>query len=52
MEKQNEKAKGIIKSPSKSKKIKFIKTTGEQIDLNQALIEKSKKTTRNQGILY
>ena len=43
MEKQIEKAKVIIETPSKSKKVKFIKTTGEQIELNQALIEKSKK---------
>jgi transposase len=43
MEKQIQKAKVIIGTPSKGKKVKFIKTTGEQIVLNQALIEKSKK---------
>ncbi len=43
MEKQIEKARAIIETPSKSKKVKFIKTTGEQVVLNQALIEKSKK---------
>ena len=43
MEKQIEKAKTIIDTPSKSKKVKFIKTTGEQIELNQALVEKSNK---------
>lgn len=43
MEKQIEKARTIIETPSKSKKIKFIKTTGEQIVLNYALIEKSQK---------
>ena len=43
MEKQIEKARTIIETPSKSKKIKFIKTTGEQIVLNHALIEKSLK---------
>jgi transposase len=43
MEKQIEKARAIIKAPSKGKKVKFIKTTGEQAVLNQALIEKSKK---------
>jgi len=43
MEKQIEKAKVIIETPSKSKKVKFIKTTGEQIELNQTLIEKSNK---------
>jgi hypothetical protein len=43
MEKQIGKAKVIIETPSKSKKVKFIKTTGEQIELNHALIEKSNK---------
>ncbi len=43
MEKQIEKARTIIDTPSKSKKVKFTKTTGEQVVLNQALIEKSKK---------
>jgi hypothetical protein len=43
MEKQIEKAKVIIQNPSKSKKAKFIKTTSGQIELNQALVEKSNK---------
>lgn len=43
MNKQIEKAKVIIETPSKSKKVKFIKTTGEKSKLNQALIEKSNK---------
>lgn len=43
MEKQIEKARAIIETPSKSKKVKFIKTTGEQIEFNQALVEKSKR---------
>lgn len=43
MEKQIEKAKAIIEFPSKSKKVKFIRTTGEQMELNQTLIEKSNK---------
>ncbi len=43
MEKQIEKARAIIETPSKGKKLKFIKTTGEQVVLNQALIEKTKK---------
>lgn len=43
MEKQIEKARAIIETPSKGKRVKFIKTTGEQVVLNQALIEKSKK---------
>lgn len=47
MEKQIEKARTIIETPSKVKKAKFTKTTGEQIVLNQALI---KKTQRLLGI--
>ena len=43
MEKQIQKAMAIIETPSKGKKVKFIKTSGEQIVLNQALVEKSKK---------
>lgn len=43
MEKQIEKALTIVKNPSKGKKVKFIKTSGENPALNQALIEKTKK---------
>jgi transposase len=43
MEKQIEKARAIIETPSKGKKVKFIKTIGEHVVLNKALIEKSKK---------
>ena len=43
MEKQIEKAKQIIETPSKSKKLKFTKTAGEQIKLNEKLVEKTKK---------
>ncbi len=43
MEKQLEKAQTIIETPSKGKRVKFIKTQGERPVLNQALIEKSKK---------
>ena len=43
MEMQIEKAKTIIDSPSKNKKLKFIKSIGEKIELNQALVEKSTK---------
>lgn len=43
MEKQIQKAQAVIKTPSKGKRVKFIKTTGEHPVLNQALIEKSKK---------
>jgi len=43
MEKQIERAKTIIQTPSKGKKAKFTKTTGEQVVLNLALIEKSNK---------
>lgn len=43
MEKQIEKAKSIVKNPSKGKKTKFIRTTGEEVLINQELIEKTKK---------
>lgn len=43
MEKQIEKAKAVIKQPAKSKKTKFIKTNKHEIELNEALIEKTKK---------
>jgi hypothetical protein len=43
MEKQIQKAKTIIETPSKGKKVKFIKTSGEKVVLNQALVEKSHK---------
>jgi transposase len=43
MEKQIDKAKAIVQTPSKSKKVKFTKTKDEKIALNQALIEKTKK---------
>ena len=43
MEKQIEKAKYIITNPSKSKKLKFTKTNGKNIELNQKLIDKNHK---------
>jgi len=43
MEKQIEKAKSIIEKPSKNKKLKFTKSSGEQVELNEDLIEKTKK---------
>lgn len=43
MEKQIEKAKSIVESPSKNKKVKFTKTIDEKVELNTALIEKTKK---------
>ena len=43
MEKQIEKAKYIIDNPSKSKKIKFTKSNGQNIELNKKLIEKNQK---------
>jgi transposase len=43
MENQIKRAIAIIETPSKGKKVKFIKTTGEQVVLNQALVIKSKK---------
>lgn len=43
MEKQIERAKQIIENPAKSKKLKFTKTNGEKIELNQKLIDKNTK---------
>jgi hypothetical protein len=43
MEKQIEKAKYIVSNPSKNKKIKFIKANGQNVELNQNLIDKTKK---------
>lgn len=43
MEKQIEKAKYIIDNPGKSKKLKFTKTQGQQILLNQKLIDKTQR---------
>jgi len=43
MEKQIEKAKAALKVPSMIKKLKFIKSTSENTQLNVALIEKTSK---------
>lgn len=43
MQQQIERAKATIEKPSKSKKLKFTKSKGEKIELNEALIEKTKK---------
>lgn len=43
MNKQIEKAKQVIEKPSKTKKTKFTKTSKQQIELNEELIEKTKK---------
>jgi transposase len=43
MEKQIEKAKYIIDNPSKNKKLKFTKASGQQLKLNQKLIDKTQK---------
>ena len=43
MEKQIEKARAVVKDPSKSKKLKFTKTNNKKIVLNEALIEKTTK---------
>lgn len=43
MEKQIERAKQVIENPSKSKKLKFIKTNGEKLELNQKIIDKNFK---------
>lgn len=42
MEKQIAKAKQIIENPSKYKKVKFTKSIDEKVELNNALIDKSK----------
>ncbi len=43
MEKQIKKAKQVIEKPSKSKRLKFTQTNGQQITLNELLIDKTKK---------
>lgn len=43
MEKQIEKAESVIQTPSKTKKLKFTKSKGEKLQLNESLIEKTKK---------
>ncbi len=43
MEKQIIKAKYVIENPGKNKKLKFTTTKGEKIELNQQLIDKTKK---------
>lgn len=43
MEKQIERAKNLIVTPSKSKKLKFTQTNGQKITLNESLIDKTKK---------
>lgn len=43
MEKQIQKAKQVIENPAKGKKLKFTSTKGQNIELNEALIEKTQK---------
>lgn len=43
MEKQIEKAKQLIENPSKGKKIKFTQTKDKVVELNEALIDKTRK---------
>jgi len=43
MEKQIEKAKAVVKDPSKGKKLKFTRTNNNKIELNEALIQKTEK---------
>lgn len=43
MDKQIEKAKHIISNPSKSKKLKFTQSKGIKVELNEVLIEKTRK---------
>ena len=51
MEKQIEKAKQVIETPSKSKKQKFTQTNGQQITLNHSLIERTTKLLGINGII-
>lgn len=43
MNKQIEKAKQAVETPSKAKKLKFTKTYKQQLELNEALVEKTKR---------
>lgn len=43
MEKQLERAQYLIKNPGKSKRLKFTKVSGEKLEINQKLVEKTKK---------
>ncbi len=43
MDKQIDRAEQVLKTPSKLKKIKFIKSEEEKLVVNKALIEKTKK---------
>ena len=43
MNKQIEKAKQVVEKPSKRKKIKFTKNNNHQLEINEVLIEKTKK---------
>jgi transposase len=43
MEKQIEKAKYILENPSKNKKLKFTRSNGQNLELNQKLIDKTIK---------
>jgi hypothetical protein len=43
MDKQIEKAKFFIDNPAKNKKLKFTKSSGQNMELNQKLIDKTNK---------
>jgi transposase len=43
MEKQIERAKQMVESPSRSKKLKYTTSRGQKIELNEKLIDKNKK---------
>jgi transposase len=43
MNKQIEKAKQVVEKPSKSKKQKFIKNSNHRLEINEVLVEKTKK---------
>ncbi len=49
MERQIQMAKQVIENPAKGKKLKFTSTKGQNIKLNEALIEKTQKTLGIKG---
>jgi transposase len=49
VERQIQMAKQVIENPAKGKKLKFTSTKGQNIKLNEALIEKTQKTLGIKG---
>ena len=52
MNKQIEKAKLVVKKPSKNKKLKLTKTNSLQLEINEVLVEKTKKLLGIKGYYY